>query len=68
MASYSLNYATIIALISKTEMPQYTSQYKPISYCNVLYKCISKLICVTIRKQISLVVGENKQHLWRGDH
>lgn len=52
--------ATIIALIPKTEMPQYASQYRPIFCCNVLYKCISKLICVRLRKALSLVVAENQ--------
>ncbi|KAJ0024645.1 hypothetical protein Pint_08106 [Pistacia integerrima] len=36
--------ATVIALVSKVEVPLRVSDFKPISCCNVLYKCISKII------------------------
>lgn len=36
--------ATSIALIPKLSNPKYAIQFRPISCCNVLYKCISKLL------------------------
>lgn len=35
----------VIALIPVMENPEFASQYRQISCCNVLYKCISKLLC-----------------------
>ncbi|KAF3653433.1 hypothetical protein FXO37_16988 [Capsicum annuum] len=37
--------ATMISLIPKVEKPEFASQFRPISCCNTLYKCISKLLC-----------------------
>jgi len=32
--------ATNIALIPKVNIPEHASQFRPIAYCNVIYKCI----------------------------
>ncbi|XP_021858047.2 uncharacterized protein [Spinacia oleracea] len=40
---------TVIALIPKTKCPQNVSDFRPISYCNTLYKCITKVICGRLR-------------------
>lgn len=45
--------ATNIALIPKTSAPDLASQYRPISWCNVLYKCISKLICTRLKMSLT---------------
>jgi len=52
--------STIISLIPKVSVPQYASQFRPISCCNVLYKCISKLICMRLKEIIPTVVAENQ--------
>ncbi|XP_074301032.1 uncharacterized protein LOC141632378 [Silene latifolia] len=36
---------TIITLVPKVDIPETVMQYRPIAYCNTLYKCISKVIC-----------------------
>lgn len=44
--------ATVVSLIPKLASPLYTSQYRTISCCNVLYKCISKLLCNRMAKAL----------------
>lgn len=52
--------ATNISLIPRTSAPALASQYRPISCCNVLYKCISNLICTRLKKAINHIVAENQ--------
>ncbi|XP_074283083.1 uncharacterized protein LOC141607633 [Silene latifolia] len=39
---------TILTLIPKCTMPTHVTQYRAISCCNVLYKCISKILCTRL--------------------
>ncbi|XP_075091778.1 uncharacterized protein LOC142171947 [Nicotiana tabacum] len=52
--------ATNIALIPKAEVPENAAQYRPISRCNVLYKCISKMICTRLKPTINHIVADNQ--------
>ncbi|XP_019241963.1 PREDICTED: uncharacterized protein LOC109221998 [Nicotiana attenuata] len=52
--------STSIALIPKVENPLQASQFRPISCCNALYKCISKIICRRRKKAIPLIVADNQ--------
>ena len=40
---------TAIHLILKVPNPKDPSDYRPISCCHILYKCITKLLCSTLR-------------------
>ncbi|GJV01910.1 putative RNA-directed DNA polymerase, eukaryota, reverse transcriptase zinc-binding domain protein [Tanacetum coccineum] len=51
---------TFLALISKTTTPLKVNDYRPISCCNVLYKCISKIIINRIIEGIKEVVSDNQ--------
>ncbi|GJT05595.1 putative RNA-directed DNA polymerase, eukaryota, reverse transcriptase zinc-binding domain protein [Tanacetum coccineum] len=51
---------TFIALIPKISTPQRVNDYRPISCCNVLYKCISKILTNRIIAGIKEVVSENQ--------
>lgn len=52
--------ATMISLILKIDVPQMVSQFRPIFCCNVLCKCISKVICKRLRRALSSLVAENQ--------
>lgn len=54
--------ATIIALVPNTN-PSKVADYRPISCCNTVYKCISKLMADRIKKVLP-EWGRLKQLLW----
>ncbi|GJR13403.1 putative RNA-directed DNA polymerase [Tanacetum coccineum] len=49
--------ATIIALVPKTKTPKKVFDFRPISCCNVLYKCISKVIANRIKRVLNSIVN-----------
>ncbi|GJU50139.1 putative RNA-directed DNA polymerase, eukaryota, reverse transcriptase zinc-binding domain protein [Tanacetum coccineum] len=51
---------TLFALIPKTTTPLKVNEYRPISCCNVIYKCISKILTNRIIEGIKEVVSENQ--------
>ncbi|GKA39447.1 hypothetical protein Tco_0731998, partial [Tanacetum coccineum] len=46
--------ATLIALVLKIDTPGKVSDFRPIAYCNVLYKCISKILTDRIKEGLSM--------------
>ncbi|XP_071689058.1 uncharacterized protein [Rutidosis leptorrhynchoides] len=52
--------ATLIALIPKIDTPNKVSDFRPISCCNVLYKCISKILTNRIKEGLDLVVNHSQ--------
>ncbi|GJU77454.1 hypothetical protein Tco_1274524 [Tanacetum coccineum] len=48
---------TIIALIPKVSSPSRVNDYRPISCCNVLFKCISKIIANRIKESLKVLVS-----------
>ena len=51
---------TIISLIPKVPTPSKINDYRPISCCNVLYKCISKIIANRIKEGLGSLVSINQ--------
>ncbi|XP_074304794.1 uncharacterized protein LOC141639619 [Silene latifolia] len=51
--------ATTITLIPKCKMPTSVTQFRPIACCNVLYKCISKLLCNRLAKVLPDLISKN---------
>lgn len=40
---------TVVTLIPKVELPERVSQFRPISLCNVIYKCFSKILVARLK-------------------
>ncbi|GKC98183.1 hypothetical protein Tco_1168458 [Tanacetum coccineum] len=51
--------STLIALIPKLSYACNVTEYRPIACCNVLYKCISKILTTRIKKE--LLKGYNRK-------
>ncbi|GJS21493.1 putative RNA-directed DNA polymerase [Tanacetum coccineum] len=51
---------TFLALIPKVTTPLKVNDYRPISCCNVIYKCISKILTNRIIEGIKEVVSDNQ--------
>ncbi|GKC42164.1 sodium/hydrogen exchanger 6, partial [Tanacetum coccineum] len=51
---------TIISLIPKVTTPARINDYRPISCCNVLYKCISKIIANRVKEGLGDIVSINQ--------
>ncbi|GKA68734.1 hypothetical protein Tco_0768651, partial [Tanacetum coccineum] len=51
---------TIIALIPKVHTPNRVNDYRPISCCNVLFKCISKIISNRIKGSLNTLISPNQ--------
>lgn len=52
--------ATLLSLIPKTSAPRDASEYRPIACCNVVYKCISKVLCGRLKKVLDDLVDDNQ--------
>ncbi|GJZ66902.1 hypothetical protein Tco_0630142 [Tanacetum coccineum] len=57
---------TIIALIPKVASPSRINDYRPISYCNVLFKCISKIIANHIKESLKDLISPNQSAFVQG--
>ncbi|GJZ33098.1 RNA-directed DNA polymerase, eukaryota, reverse transcriptase zinc-binding domain protein [Tanacetum coccineum] len=58
--------ATIISLVPKIPTPDKVSDFRPIACCNVLYKCISKILTSRIKDVLGKLVGENQSAFIEG--
>ncbi|XP_022030689.1 uncharacterized protein LOC110931611 [Helianthus annuus] len=51
---------TILALVPKVDTPNSVLDYRPISCCNVIYKCISKIITDRLKGSLDTLVSINQ--------
>lgn len=57
---------TRIALIPKVENPEHLHDYRPISCCTVIYKCISKIIAKHIQSSLASVISRSQSAFLSG--
>ncbi|XP_021848075.2 uncharacterized protein [Spinacia oleracea] len=51
---------TVITLIPKVKCPRNVSEFRPISCCNTLYKCVTKVLCARLRQILPDLIFENQ--------
>ena len=59
---------TAISLIPKVQVPCTMKDFRPISCCNVVYKCISKLLVERIKPFLDVLVGPQQSAFVKGRH
>lgn len=47
-------------MIPKSDQPKSVMDYRPIAYCSVIYKTISKLLCSRLRLVLPDIVSSNQ--------
>jgi len=52
--------ATRVALVPKQEHPTCLNDFRPISCCNVIYKCIAKLLVTRLKSALADVIGSSQ--------
>ncbi|XP_074297059.1 uncharacterized protein LOC141627734 [Silene latifolia] len=57
---------TLITLVPKCALPQNVTQFRPISCCNVLYKCIAKLLCNRLSEVFPDIISDNQGGFVKG--
>ncbi|GJZ02027.1 RNA-directed DNA polymerase, eukaryota, reverse transcriptase zinc-binding domain protein [Tanacetum coccineum] len=59
---------TLVALVPKVDTPNQISDFRRIACCNVLYKCISKILTNRMKNGLSKVVSINQSAFIPGRH
>lgn len=58
--------STQITLVPKVEAPKTTGDFRPIAFCNTLYKVISKLLCTRLSGVLPHLVSSNQSAFIEG--
>ena len=57
---------TIIALVPKVPNPESMRDYRPVSFCNTIYKCISKIIATRIKQCLPEIISPSQSAFVQG--
>lgn len=48
---------TMLTLIPKVKCPSHVFEFRPIACCNVVYKCITKVMCMRVRDILAHIIS-----------
>jgi len=57
---------TKLVLIPKTPNPTSANDFRPILCCNVIYKCIAKLLCLRLKEVLPHLIHQNQGAFVKG--
>ncbi|GAA0176031.1 hypothetical protein LIER_29096 [Lithospermum erythrorhizon] len=57
---------TVLSLIPKTKFPVNIKEYRPIACCNVIYKCIIKILADRLKRVLNDVISYNQSAFVKG--
>ena len=52
--------STVMALVPKCQNPSSIKEFKPISCCTIIYKCITKVIANRLQKYMPILIHPNQ--------
>lgn len=52
--------AIVLTFIPEVKCPRSVTEYRPIVCCNVIYKCITKLMCLRIKEVLPVIIVDNQ--------
>ena len=58
--------ATKLVVLPKVPYPQASTDFRPISCCNTLYKCITKLLCQRIKEVLPYIIDPSQGAFIKG--
>ena len=58
--------ATKLVLLPKVLSPSTPVDFRPISFCNMIYKCISKLLCSRLKQVLPQVIDQSQGAFIKG--
>ena len=62
---FQSTYFTIVTRVPKIPKPSYMVDFRPISYCNVVYKCIAKILANKLKQCLLSLLVPTRVLLWK---
>ncbi|XP_074313788.1 uncharacterized protein LOC141648981 [Silene latifolia] len=58
--------STILTLVPKVDVPESVTQFRPISCCNTIYKCVAKVMCARLSLILPDIISPSQSAFIKG--